>query len=270
MESSVRIKPGMVFCRLTVVSKAEKVNLRTAWNCVCTCGKHRIVLTQSLKSGATKSCGCLHQEIMVGKFQEKAGELIGKRFGKWVVKDLLSRRAKNGGVYFLCECECERTREVSSEGLLSGRSKSCGNCGSKAKPVCKMGHVVADWGGRSPSGACKACVKHKSLMRNYGITLVEYIAIGDFQEWKCAICEKPLDRTAGLQGFGRSGRAELDHEHGGKTVDRKYARGILCGGRWSGCNRKIGRIDNVEWISKVLEYLKNPPARTVLGTSNLN
>jgi len=262
---SVRIKPGMVFERLTVVSKADKINLRPAWNCVCSCGTGRIILAQSLKLGVTKSCGCLHREIIVGKFKEKAGEQLGKQFGKWVVTDLLPRRAKNGGVYFLCRCECGAVREVSSDSLFNGRSKSCGNCGVKVKPVCKMGHIVADWGGRSPSGSCKACVKHKSLLRNYGITLVEYLAIGEFQGWKCAICDKPLDRVSGLPGFGRSGRAELDHQHA-KEVDRKYARGVLCGGRWSGCNRKIGRIDDIVWLMRVVHYLQYPPAKAVLGT----
>lgn len=266
MEKSIRIKPGMVFGRLTVISKAEKINLRPTWNCVCLCGKERVILAQSLKSGDTQSCGCLHRDVTVGKHKERAVEQIGKKFGKWTVKDLLPRRAKNGGVYFLCVCECGREREVSSEGLFSGRSKSCGNCGSRAKPICLAGHVVADWGGRTPSGACKACVKHKSLMRNYGISLDEYVAIGEFQYWKCAVCGKPLDRTTGLQGFGRAGRAELDHKHDGQKVDRKYARGILCGGRWSGCNRKIGRIDDIDWLERVLVYLKDPPAKRVLGT----
>lgn len=262
---SVRIKPGMIFGRLKVVSKAEKINLRPAWNCVCSCGKNRIILAQSLKSGTTSSCGCLHREIIVGKHKEKAEQIVGRTIGKWVVLDILPRRSKSGGVYFLCKCECGLEREVASAGLLGGSSKSCGSCGHK-QPICKNGHTVSDWGGRTPSGACKACVKHKSLMRNYGITLEEYLAIGDFQEWKCAICGKPLDRAVGLPGFGRSGRAELDHKHDGGKVDRKYARGILCGGRWSGCNRKIGRIDDLVWLSKVVSYLEDPPAKKVLGT----
>lgn len=266
MSYKPKIKPGAVFGSWTVVSKAEKTNTHhLVWNCVCSCGKPRVVLAQHLKNGNSKSCGCQYRDVAIEGTKEKAGDLVGKIFGKWTVIELLPVRSKNGGVYLLCVCECKREREVSSGGLLSGRSKSCGNCGPRAKAICEAGHVVADWGGRTPTGACKACVKNKSLFRCYGITLKEYLVIGEYQEWKCAICGKELDRTARLPGFGRSGRAELDHEHGGKTVDKKYVRGILCGGRWSGCNRKIGRIDNIDWLESVLNYLKNPPAKAVLN-----
>jgi Recombination endonuclease VII len=259
----IRIKPGMIFDRLTVVSKGEKANLRPTWICACSCGKTRTILAQSLKNGSTKSCGCLHREVMVGKHKEKAEQIVGRLFGKLLVIDILPRRAKNGGVYFLCRCECGEEREVASMSLLTGKSKSCGSC-SHERPICLKGHVVAEWGGRTTSDACRACIKHKSLFRNYEITLEEFVAIGEYQGWKCAVCGKPLDRTTGLPGFGRSGRAELDHKHDGKRVDRRLARGILCGGRWSGCNRKIGRIDDIEWLEKVLSYLKDPPAQKVL------
>ena len=35
------------------------------WNCLCECGKHKIVKASRLKSGEVKSCGCLHQ-VRVG------------------------------------------------------------------------------------------------------------------------------------------------------------------------------------------------------------
>jgi len=266
MSYKPKIKPGAVFGDWTVVSKAEKTNVHhLVWNCICSCGKARVVLAQHLKNGSSKSCGCKHRDVAIEGSEEKAGELVGKIFGKWAVSELLSLRSKNGGVYLRCICECGREREVSSGGLVSGRSKSCGNCGPRAKPVCEAGHTVADWGGRTPTGMCKGCSKNRSLFRNYGITLAEYLVLGDSQDWKCAICRKDLDATVRMPGYGRSGRAELDHEHGGKTVDKKYVRGILCGGRWSGCNRKIGRIDDIDWLEKVLNYLKNPPAKVILS-----
>lgn len=45
---------------------------------------------------------------------------------------------------------------------------------------------------------------------------------------------------------------------------RASVRGVLCGGRYAGCNRKIGRIDKPEWLLAVHGYLKDPPARRVL------
>ena len=41
-------------------------------------------------------------------------------------------------------------------------------------------------------------------------------------------------------------------------------RGLLCPGRYTGCNRLMGRIDKPEWLRNVLHYLENPPAKKVI------
>ena len=38
-------------------------------------------------------------------------------------------------------------------------------------------------------------------------------------------------------------------------------RGLLCAGRYAGCNRKLGRIDQIPWLENMLKYLKDPPAQ---------
>lgn len=53
---------GQKYSRLLVMSEAPNVNVRTAWNCVCDCGREVVVTTHSLRSGNTKSCGCLAKE----------------------------------------------------------------------------------------------------------------------------------------------------------------------------------------------------------------
>ena len=50
---------GMVFGRLTVISRQE-VGM---WNCVCLCGTRLIVSQNSLRTGNTRSCGCLAKEV---------------------------------------------------------------------------------------------------------------------------------------------------------------------------------------------------------------
>ena len=67
----------------------------------------------------------------------------------------------------------------------------------------------------------------------------EYIKIngGEF----CAICgRKPHP------GY------KLDRDHDHKTGK---PRGLLCGGL-RGCNRKLGRIDDLEWLRAALAYVK--------------
>lgn len=57
---------GRKFGRLTVIARAgsrkEKGYSRKLWECVCECGKHKIVNTRSLTKGHTQSCGCLADE----------------------------------------------------------------------------------------------------------------------------------------------------------------------------------------------------------------
>lgn len=53
------------FGKLTVIEKCNKDKYhRNQWLCQCECGNKKIILEQSLLSGATKSCGCLQKNIV--------------------------------------------------------------------------------------------------------------------------------------------------------------------------------------------------------------
>ena len=58
---------GQKFERLLVIAEAEPVGTRrrAAWLCQCDCGNQKIVKADELKSGDTKSCGCLNKELNV-------------------------------------------------------------------------------------------------------------------------------------------------------------------------------------------------------------
>ena len=52
---------GRTFERLTVIKRNEKNTTNTSmWDCLCDCGNIIITRGSSLRSGHTKSCGCLH------------------------------------------------------------------------------------------------------------------------------------------------------------------------------------------------------------------
>lgn len=59
---------GQQFGRLMVVGRAPDKTCPsrplTVWHCICSCGNAVDVLSHSLVSGKTKSCGCLHKEIV--------------------------------------------------------------------------------------------------------------------------------------------------------------------------------------------------------------
>jgi len=53
---------GKTFAHLTVMSVATSApDGHSQWNCKCKCGGETVVKTNNLKSGNTKSCGCLHK-----------------------------------------------------------------------------------------------------------------------------------------------------------------------------------------------------------------
>jgi hypothetical protein len=154
--------------------------------------------------------------------------------------------------------------------LEKGLSKNCMNCKPKL-PQCGRGHELSDWG-RTSSQTCRACVKQKSLLREYGITLEEFEQLWRFQEGKCALCKKPISLfSKGAPGWNFADlRPEVDHDHDAAITNKKDSvRGILCGGKWAGCNRRLGNIDNIEWLEAVVAYLKNPPAQELFRQKGL-
>lgn len=61
-------KTGKRYGRLLVKSYAGKNNKgKHIWNCICDCGKEKIVVGDNLSSGRSKSCGCLKKEFLARK-----------------------------------------------------------------------------------------------------------------------------------------------------------------------------------------------------------
>lgn len=69
---------GQRFGLLTVIKRVGTTENRKAlWKCKCDCGKSTIVRTADLKSGNTKSCGCLGKRkalasILIQKSKERS------------------------------------------------------------------------------------------------------------------------------------------------------------------------------------------------------
>lgn len=53
---------GRIYGRLTVMENPAKYQLKI--ECLCSCGKTKIVAKSSLCSGATTSCGCFNKEVV--------------------------------------------------------------------------------------------------------------------------------------------------------------------------------------------------------------
>ena len=50
------------FGRLVVIQRQGILHGHAAWLCRCDCGNEKVISSRYLRSGATKSCGCFHDE----------------------------------------------------------------------------------------------------------------------------------------------------------------------------------------------------------------
>ena len=74
---------GQRFGRLTVVKKTGKsVSRDSLWLCRCECGNTHTVRAPDLKSGKTRSCGCLHKE-QLSQRSRTHGERRSKLYIIW-------------------------------------------------------------------------------------------------------------------------------------------------------------------------------------------
>jgi hypothetical protein len=202
--------------------------------------------------------------------------VIGQTFGSWTVKKLGIRRDSHET--YLCVCSCGNKQNVRTDQLLKGMSTGCRTCGSKGpnpaaritvKGVCRKGHKVADIQ-ILKSGSCGMCRWEGYIFRTYGLTSKEYMDIFNLQKGLCAICHRTLTLPPafGETSEASSKRTEIDHKHIPKKVKpqppkRDLVRGLLCGGRYAGCNAKLGHVDNVEWLKAAAAYLSDPPAQKI-------
>ena len=82
---------GFKLNSLTAIEKSHKdKNGSVVWKCLCDCGKYCYVRGSNLKSGETKSCGCLHAEQM-----KRYGVSRRKAYGE-ASRNSLIRGYKNG------------------------------------------------------------------------------------------------------------------------------------------------------------------------------
>ena len=98
-----------------------------------------------------------------------------------------------------------------------------------------------------PNPTCKTRrlpKKRRGHMKALDIPYETYVAINGGEH--CGICEREPKRDAEGVIIRRHDR---DHDH--KTG---LPRGLLCPGRM-GCNRKLGRVDDLDWLEGTMDYL---------------
>lgn len=92
---------------------------RTYCRCCSQDGDEVIVRADALQSGATKS--------MKGAGKTgKPANIIGMKFGLLTALYPTDKRAANGSIIWLCQCDCGNFTEVSVGNLMRGHTLSCG------------------------------------------------------------------------------------------------------------------------------------------------
>jgi hypothetical protein len=71
MTARIEFTTGQRFGRLTAVRRDGTKHGQALWRCSCDCGRETIVRASSLKSGNTKSCGCLNGESSAARASKR-------------------------------------------------------------------------------------------------------------------------------------------------------------------------------------------------------
>lgn len=101
-----------------VLLERKRENKRTYYYCQCECGNNKWIRADALKT--TRSCGCLAKET-----QFAPSDLTHKVFGRLTAIKPTDKRDTNGSIFWLCICDCGKTKEVSTHNLERGGVRSC-------------------------------------------------------------------------------------------------------------------------------------------------
>ena len=104
---------------------------RIYWHCLCDCGNECDVDASSLRTGKTKSCGCLRAKKAA---ERQIKDLSNQRFGRLIALERTGE-IRYGKSIWKCQCDCGNIVEVNSHNLIAGLTQSCGCINSHAEEI---------------------------------------------------------------------------------------------------------------------------------------
>jgi len=182
----------MKFGLLTVTARSLNVGQKTAWDCVCDCGRTTVSTSTNLTGGLSKSCGCIRSIKTIARNTSKP-KIDRSNYGReYYAKNRERLKAKNSA-YF---------NSLSDEKRAESREK------------------FRKWIEANPERA-KLSARNARVKGKFGITLEQYRKLLSDQDFKCAICKIELSDTH----EGGTKRKALDHDHSTGKI-----REFLCNG----------------------------------------
>lgn len=118
---------GQRFGKLTAIRFKGREGNKTMWECVCDCGGSCTIVANYLRTGSTKSCGCL-QKSGVNKLN-----ITGEVYGQLTAISNTGKQNANGCYIWNFKCSCGNLLEREIGNLRSRRHHArCDDCNSKA------------------------------------------------------------------------------------------------------------------------------------------
>jgi hypothetical protein len=142
---------GQRFGRLLAVETvdSQRIHGSLAWRCRCDCGTEKVLSSDTLRSGKTRSCGC-GAPLSV--------DLTGQRFGHLTVISQADGQRILGSLAWRCRCDCGTEKVLASNVLRTGHTQSCG---------CRMYErkhgQSSQQGGRTPEYMAWSAMKQRCL-----------------------------------------------------------------------------------------------------------
>jgi hypothetical protein len=149
---------GKKFGRLTPVEVIGSKRIHLIYKCLCECGNDVEVLGNSLRSGNTKSCGCIRKPNLVG-MENDHGIVISK--------------IKNQ----MWEISCKHCGETHIQNQREIRKNS--------HPMSCLAYKPPNWSGLESEDAI--------MRRKYNISIEEFNELLILQNNSCAICKKHIN-----------------------------------------------------------------------------
>lgn len=115
------IQAGDQFGRWTAVENQQYIFTKKV-RCKCICGTERPTAVENLRSGRSKSCGCINKEILAnsGKGRRKHHLKPGDEYGRLTVVNA------DDYTRVECKCTCGNTTFPTASALYGNNTRSCG------------------------------------------------------------------------------------------------------------------------------------------------